>query len=625
MASQTPPSDTFADRYTIERELGRGGTATVYLARDETSSTSVALKVLRRELVESVAADRFLREFRMNAGLRHAHITPILNSGQFGADLFLVMPHMESGSLRTRLEKERQLPIESVLEVVRAIGSALQHAHERGLIHRDVKPENILFSGGQAYLSDFGIARAVERVAGESTTSSGIVRGTPAYMSPEQASGDHRFDGRSDQYSFACVVYEMLTGMPAFHGPTQESTIAMRFRVPPREISAYRPGVSPVIEGVVQKAMSLSPADRYANVGEFVKAFDAAVTTLPGTPSRSSVWRGRRVAIALATLGVMGFGAWAIRSATSSPTLGKRDWVLVADFQGPADEKSLAPTVRDLVTAALDQSRDLGTVTRQQLNAVMRLAGVPETTHVDAELARQLAVRTSVRAIVAGSIQRIAPDRYSVALHVVSADEDRNLFSLATTATERDLVKEIGNLSRDLRSRLGEARSSIDATLPLAEVATPSFRAYQKYADAMGRASAGDVKGSNALLRDAIAIDSSFASAWAALGTNDIGMRSIDSRPADYRAEVSRAGRRCVLDRPRRARGDPVVRSVHRGTASLARRAQQPGTRSRRHRQVRRRRGRSRHGHQIEPVWSGNGANQHVQSRRRARVGGASR
>jgi hypothetical protein len=301
MASQTPPSGTFAGRYTIERELGRGGTATVYLARDETTSTSVALKILRRELVESVAADRFLREFRMNAALRHPHIAPILDSGQFGADLYLVMPHMESGSLRTLLDKERQLSVEAVVEIVRGIGSALQHAHERGLIHRDVKPENILFSGEQAYLSDFGIARAVERVTGDSTTSSGIIRGTPAYMSPEQASGEHQFDGRSDQFSFACVVYEMLAGLPAFHGPTQESTIAMRFRVPPREISVYRPGISQAIERVIQKAMSLAPADRYANMGEFVKAFDAAVAT-PQTGDASAPRAGwRRIPLAIAT------------------------------------------------------------------------------------------------------------------------------------------------------------------------------------------------------------------------------------------------------------------------------------------------------------------------------------
>ena len=362
MASQTPPSGTFAGRYTIERELGRGGTATVYLARDETTSTSVALKVLRRELVESVAADRFLREFRMNAGVRHPHITPILNSGQFGADLFLVMPHMESGSLRTLLDKERQLSVDVVVEIVRGIGSALQHAHERGLIHRDVKPENILFTGDQAYLSDFGIARAVERVTGDSTTSSGIIRGTPAYMSPEQASGDHQFDGRSDQFSFACVVYEMLAGLPAFHGPTQESTIALRFKHAPREISVYRPGISQAIERVIQKAMSLSPADRYANMGEFVKAFDAA-TREPSGSARGrplSGARGWRSLIAtaagvviLAALGAYGAKRWI--GGTSLP----RDSTQVIVMPAEIAEDSTAAARYELFHAALRRWTDL--------------------------------------------------------------------------------------------------------------------------------------------------------------------------------------------------------------------------------------------------------------------------
>src|SRR5262249_43397574 len=155
------------------------------------------------------------------------------------------------------------LPVDDVVAIVRAIGSALQHAHERGLIHRDVKPENVLFSGGEAFLSDFGIARTVERVTGDSTTSSGIVRGTPAYMSPEQASGEHPLDGRSDQYSLACVAYEMLAGLPAFHGPTQESTIALRFRHAPRSIRVYRPDVPEHLEHVLEKALSVAAADRF--------------------------------------------------------------------------------------------------------------------------------------------------------------------------------------------------------------------------------------------------------------------------------------------------------------------------------------------------------------------------
>ena len=372
MASQTPPSGTFAGRYTIERELGRGGTATVFLAHDTTTSTSVALKVLHRELVESVAAERFLREFRMNAGLRHPHIAPILNSGQFGADLFLVMPHMESGSLRTRLDKERQLSVESVVDIVRAIGSALQHAHERGLIHRDVKPENILFSDKEAYLSDFGIARAVERVAGDSTTSSGIVRGTPAYMSPEQASGDHHFDGRSDQYSFACVVYEMLAGMPAFHGPTQESTIALRFRVPPREISAYRPGVSQAIERVIQKAMSLAPADRYSNMTEFVKAFDAAVT-LPAasvrrvrTPRTPLLFAGLALVLALGWLTTRP-GGWLEDIGIINPKLDTTIYIVV-----PVDSAALDAS--DALWSRLSRWSELTLVDRSVVAEAARQA-----------------------------------------------------------------------------------------------------------------------------------------------------------------------------------------------------------------------------------------------------------
>ena len=316
MASQPPRSGAFANRYTIERELGRGGTATVYLAHDTATSTPVVLKVLRRELVDSVAADRFLREFRLNAGLKHPHIAPILNSGQFGADLFLVMPHMESGSLRLRLEKERQLSIEAVVEIVRTIGSALQHAHERGFVHRDVKPENILFSGDHAYLSDFGIARAIERAAGDSTTTLGMIRGTPAYMSPEQASGEHRLDGRTDQYSFACVVYEMLAGLPPFRGATQESTIALRFRDSARDISVYRPDVPHGFELVVAKAMSLASARRYPDMGAFVAAFAAAqVATEAGEAlplSRRAKSLPRSIAFAAGISAAVGLTLYAV-------------------------------------------------------------------------------------------------------------------------------------------------------------------------------------------------------------------------------------------------------------------------------------------------------------------------
>jgi tRNA A-37 threonylcarbamoyl transferase component Bud32/tetratricopeptide (TPR) repeat protein len=316
MSTSATISGSFAHRYTIERELGRGATSTVYLANDTTAARDVALKVLRRELAQSVAADRFLREVRLNQSLQHRYITPVLDSGEFEGDLFLVLPHMQGGSLRQLLERERQLSIEAVLEIVRSIGEGLQYAHERGLIHRDVKPENILFAGNQAYLADFGIARAIQRASGDTTTEAGVVRGTPGYMSPEQASGDRNYDGRSDQYSFACVVYEMLAGVPAFHGPTPEATIALRFRHPARKLNVYRSTVPAAVEGVIEKAMAIAPADRYVSVGDFVKAFEAAIapppeptsvsTPLPRADRRRTmvaVAAGACVVVALATYG----------------------------------------------------------------------------------------------------------------------------------------------------------------------------------------------------------------------------------------------------------------------------------------------------------------------------------
>lgn len=270
-------SGTFAGRYAIERELGRGATATVYLARDTQRGHTVAIKVLRPELAESLGADRFLREIKVSERLHHPHIASVIDSGQHDGRLYFVLPHMEGGSLRHLLQREKQLPIEAAVSITKTIALALDYAHQQGLIHRDVKPENVLFTSGQACLADFGIARAIERAIDETTTSTGLVRGTPAYMSPEQASGNTDYDGRSDQYSLACVLYEMLAGVPAFIGPTPEAIIAMRFQHAPREVRVYRPTVPPALAGVIDKALSLSPADRYETMAAFVTAMESAL------------------------------------------------------------------------------------------------------------------------------------------------------------------------------------------------------------------------------------------------------------------------------------------------------------------------------------------------------------
>jgi serine/threonine-protein kinase len=256
-------SGEFAGRYTVERELGRGATSVVYLARDRDYARMVAIKVLRQELSGSGAADRFLREVRLTAQLHHPNIVPVLHSGEHTGHLFFVLPYLDGGTLRDRLEREKQLPIADVVSMGKTIALALASAHEWNILHRDVKPENILFSAGQACLADFGIARAITRASGESVTSTGLVVGTPAYMSPEQASGDREYDGRSDLYSLACVLYESLAGIPAFVGATAQAILAQRMLHEPRPVRIYRPSVSVELEAVLARALSLSPADRF--------------------------------------------------------------------------------------------------------------------------------------------------------------------------------------------------------------------------------------------------------------------------------------------------------------------------------------------------------------------------
>ena len=219
-----------AGRYQLERELGQGGMAVVFLAQDLRHDRKVALKVLRPDLSAAIGADRFLREIKLAAGLTHPHILPVYDSGQAGELLFYVMPNMEGRSLRERLQRERQLPLADALAITREVASALDYAHRHQVVHRDIKPENILLHEGSAMVADFGIGKALS--GDGSLTQTGMVVGTPTYMSPEQASGEPTVDGRSDLYSLGCVLYEMLTGEPPFTGATPQAVIAKRFVSP---------------------------------------------------------------------------------------------------------------------------------------------------------------------------------------------------------------------------------------------------------------------------------------------------------------------------------------------------------------------------------------------------------
>ena len=256
--------------YRIERELGQGGMATVYLAHDLKHERQVAIKVLRPELASALGPERFLREIRTTANLRHPHILPLYDSGDAGGTLFYVMPFIEGESLRDRLNREGRLPVEAAIRIAREVADALGYAHGRGIIHRDIKPENILLEGDHAVVADFGIARAVTAAGGGALTQTGLAVGTPTYMSPEQVLADSTLDGRSDLYSLGCVLFEMLTGEPPFAAATTQRTIARRLTEPPPVLAHSHPELAPHLSNALERVLATEPADRPATAADFV-------------------------------------------------------------------------------------------------------------------------------------------------------------------------------------------------------------------------------------------------------------------------------------------------------------------------------------------------------------------
>jgi len=252
-----------ADRYAIERKLGAGGMATVYLAEDLKHRRKVALKVLRPELAATLGPDRFVREIEIAAGLTHPHILPLHDSGDAGGFLYYVMPYVEGESLRDRLEREGKLSVEDAIRITDQVASALSHAHQRGIVHRDIKPENILLAGDQAIVADFGIARAVEVAGGERLTGTGLAIGTPAYMSPEQALASEEVDARTDVYALGCVLYEMVGGRPPFEGATPQALLAKHAADTVPSLRTSDPAIPVFLERAVERALAKHPGDRF--------------------------------------------------------------------------------------------------------------------------------------------------------------------------------------------------------------------------------------------------------------------------------------------------------------------------------------------------------------------------
>src|SRR3989442_332443 len=278
-----------ADRYEVQREIGRGGMATVYLAEDLRHHRPVAVKVLHPHVAVILGSERFLREIQIAARLQHSHIVPLYDSGQFENLLYYVMPYVEGESLRQRLDRGKRLPLEEALQVARAVAAALDYAHRHQIVHRDIKPENVMLNDDVAMVTDFGIAKAVSAAAGHNLTQTGAAVGTPAYMSPEQASGAIDLDARTDVYSLGCVLYEMLAGRTPFIGPTVQAIILQCFTQPPPPLHSLTEGVPDWVEQAVMKALAKEPAARFATAAELGHAFNPShrVLTPPGAiPAR---------------------------------------------------------------------------------------------------------------------------------------------------------------------------------------------------------------------------------------------------------------------------------------------------------------------------------------------------
>jgi len=300
-------------RYVVERELGAGGMATVYLARDLRHDRPVALKVLRPELAAILGGERFLQEIRTTANLQHPHILPLHDSGEADGSVFYVMPYVQGETLRDRITREKHLPVEDAIRIAREVASALDYAHRHGVVHRDIKPENILLHDGSALVADFGIALAVSRSdGGTRMTETGMSLGTPHYMSPEQAMGQREITPRSDVYALGCVAYEMLAGDPPFTGSTAQAIVARVVTEQPRALTIQRHTIPPHVEAAVFKALEKLPADRFATAAEFAEALINPAVTASRTavsPAFAPDPRWRRLALGAAAVAVLAIGA----------------------------------------------------------------------------------------------------------------------------------------------------------------------------------------------------------------------------------------------------------------------------------------------------------------------------
>ena len=509
--------EALAGRYRVERELGAGGMATVYLAEDVRHRRNVAVKVLKPELAHAVGAERFLREIETTAALHHPHILPLYDSGVSAELLYYVMPYVEGESLRDRLTREKQLPIDDALQIAREVSDALSYAHSRGVVHRDIKPENILLESGHAMVADFGIARAVSAAGSESLTQTGTSIGTPAYMSPEQAAGSSDVDGRSDLYSLGCVVYEMLAGQAPFTGPTVESIVHQHMIAEPRPITQIRPAVPASIAGVLQRALAKNPADRFSPVAQFADALrtggmPAGTASPEPAPAPASRRLGRWPAIAAASIGVVAIAIAAVAFAKRTP---------VASAEG-------APSVAVLPFADLSGGSNeylADGMAETLINALSAVPGLSVAARTSAfsfkgrnEDVRAIGEALGVGTVLEGSVQR-AGDRLRITAQLIDARNGFHVWSQSFDRNVADVFAVQDEVARAVVRAL-QVKLVGGASATVVEHGTRNLEAYNAYLQGLffwNRRTAADLERAATFFHRAIAADSGFAKAWAGL------------------------------------------------------------------------------------------------------------
>jgi len=571
--------------YTLERELGRGGMATVYLARDLRYDRPVALKVLHPELGQTLGPERFQREVRLAARLQHPHILTVLDSGQTAlADgpprLWFTMPYVDGETLRARLRRERQLPVEDALRIAREAAQALQYAHDAGVIHRDIKPENLLLTrDGNTLVADFGIARAIEAGSDDAKlTETGLVVGTPAYMSPEQASGDKGLDARTDIYSLGAVLYEMLAGETPFTGATAQALIVKRLTEPPPGVRSVRPNVPEAVDQAIRRALAPIAADRFATAAQFAQTLQAgptgatsAATVAVATPTPAETLAGagrpapvgtsaraRRFPATAAALVVgllIGVGvlfAWRHSGSEGADGAGGSNVLAVLPFEnlGPSEDEYFADGVTDAVRGKLAALPSVQVIARSSSVPYKKAAKPPQ------QIARELGARYLLTGTVrwekgAGGASRVQVSPELVEISSGSAPRTRwqEPFDASITDVFQVQADVATQVAQALGATLGSGERKALTTQPTRNLA--AYDAYLKGEEISNGLAVIDL----VLLRralgyyeQAVALDSTFALAWARRSQTHSGMYVLGApKPEDLEAALAAAQRVVTL------------------------------------------------------------------------------